>query len=81
MINQFQFFDEDSIKQLSNLKSPLFYNNYHNILLESLNKIYLIANDARIQGIDVSNKIESRIVYDLADQSQLKCMTLISQID
>ena len=68
MINQFQFLDEDSIKQLSNLKSPLFYNNYHNILLESLNKIYLIANDARIQGIDVSNKIESRIVYDLADR-------------
>ncbi|HEU5172135.1 MAG TPA: DNA polymerase II large subunit, partial [Nitrososphaeraceae archaeon] len=36
--------------------------------LESLNKIYLIANDARIQGIDVSDRIESRIVYDLADR-------------
>ncbi|HSF00349.1 MAG TPA: DNA polymerase II large subunit, partial [Nitrososphaeraceae archaeon] len=68
MINQFQFLDENSIQELGNLKSPLFYNNYHNILLESLNKIYLIANDARIQGIDVSDGIESRIVYDLADR-------------
>ena len=68
MINQFQFLDENSIQELGNLKSPFFYNNYHNILLESLNKIYLIANDARIQGIDVSDGIESRIVYDLADR-------------
>src|SRR5918995_1781997 len=68
MINQFQFLDENSIAELRNLKSPLFYNNYHNTILESLNKIYLIANDARIQGIDASDKIESRIVYDLADR-------------
>ena len=68
MINQFQFLDENSIRELSNLKSPFFYNDYHNNLLESLNKIYLIANDARIQGIDVSERIESRIVYDLADR-------------
>jgi DNA polymerase II large subunit len=68
MIKQFQFLDENSIAELRNLKSPLFYNNYHNAILESLNKIYLIANDARIQGIDVSDKIESRIVYDLADR-------------
>jgi len=68
MINQFQFLDENSIAELRNLKSPLFYNNYHNTILESLNKIYLIANDARIQGIDASDNIESRIVYDLADR-------------
>ncbi|MDF2736382.1 MAG: polC [Nitrososphaeraceae archaeon] len=68
MINEFQFLDENSIEELRNLKSPLFYNNYHNTILESLNKIYLIANDARIQGIDASDKIESRIVYDLADR-------------
>ena len=68
MINQFQFLDENSIEELRNLKSPLFYNNYHNTILESLNKIYLIANDARIQGIDASDRIESRIVYDLADR-------------
>ncbi|HJU58501.1 MAG TPA: DNA polymerase II large subunit [Nitrososphaeraceae archaeon] len=68
MINQFQFLDENSIRELSNLKSPFFYNDYHNNLLESLNKIYLIANDARLQGIDVSERIESRIVYDLADR-------------
>ena len=68
MINQYQFLDENSIEELRNLKSPLFYNNYHNTILESLNKIYLIANDARIQGIDASDKIESRIVYDLADR-------------
>src|SRR5918994_2601190 len=68
MINQYQFLDENSIEELRNLKSPIFYNNYHNTILESLNKIYLIANDARIQGIDASDKIESRIVYDLADR-------------
>ena len=33
------------------------------------------------QGIDVSEKIESRIVYDLADEKTLKCMILTLQID
>ena len=68
MINHFQFLDEDSITELRNLKSPLFYNKYHNEILESVNQIYLIANLARKQGIDTSDKIESRIVYDLADR-------------
>ncbi len=68
MINHFQFLDDNSITELRNLKSPLFYNKYHNDILESLNQIYLIANVARKQGIDTSDKIESRIVYDLADR-------------
>ena len=68
MNDQYHFLDENSIQELSNLKRPLFYNNYHDNLLNLLNKIYLIASDARIQGIDVSEEIESRIVYDLADR-------------
>ncbi|HJT83522.1 MAG TPA: DNA polymerase II large subunit [Nitrososphaeraceae archaeon] len=68
MINHFQFLDDNSITELRNLKSPLFYNKYHNDILESVNQIYLIANVARKQGIDTFDKIESRIVYDLADR-------------
>jgi DNA polymerase II large subunit len=68
MINHFQFLDDNSITELRNLKSPFFYNKYHNDILESVNQIYLIANVARKQGIDTFDKIESRIVYDLADR-------------
>jgi DNA polymerase II large subunit len=68
IVNQFQLLDDNSLYELNILKSPSFYNNYHIKILESLNKIYQIAYDARKQGIDVSEKIESRIVYDLADR-------------
>ena len=64
----YNFLDENSLQELSNLKRPPFYNNYHNTLLNFLNEIYLIASNARSQGIDVSEIIESRIVYDLADR-------------
>ena len=63
----YNLLDENSLQELSSLKRPSFYHNYHNNLLNFLNEIYLIASDARLQGIDVSEKIESRIVYDLAD--------------
>ena len=68
MNDQYHFLDENSIQELNNLKRPLFYNDYHDDLLNLLNKIYLIASDARKQGIDVSEKIESRIVYGLDDR-------------
>ncbi|HEU5462259.1 MAG TPA: DNA polymerase II large subunit, partial [Nitrososphaeraceae archaeon] len=64
----YNFLDENSLQELNNLKRPPFYNNYHNTLLNFLNEIYLIASNARSQGIDVSEIIESRIVYDLADR-------------
>ena len=64
----YNLLDENSLQELSSLKRPSFYHNYHNNLLNFLNEIYLIASDARLQGIDVSEKIESRIVYDLADR-------------
>src|SRR5919106_5111559 len=64
----YNLLDENSLQELSSLKRPSFYNNYHNNLLNFLNEIYLIASSARLQGIDVSEKIESRIVYDLADR-------------
>ena len=77
MKDQYHFLDENSIQELSNLKRPLFYNDYHDNLLNLLNKIYLIASDARTQGIDVSEKIESRIVYDLADRvAKMHVLTL-----
>jgi DNA polymerase II large subunit len=68
MNDQYHFLDENSLQELSKLKRPPLYNNYHNNLLNLLNETYLIASDARSQGIDVSEKIESRIVYDLADR-------------
>ena len=64
----YNLLDENSLQELSSLKRPFFYHNYHKNLLNFLNEIYLIASDARLQGIDVSEKIESRIVYDLADR-------------
>src|SRR5918993_943545 len=64
----YNLLDENSLQELSSLKRPSFYHNYHKNLLNFLNEIYLIASDARLQGIDVSEKIESRIVYDLADR-------------
>src|SRR5829696_2864114 len=64
----YNLLDENSLQELSSLKRPSFYHNYHNNLLNFLNEIYLIASDARLEGIDVSEKIESRVVYDLADR-------------
>jgi hypothetical protein len=66
MNDQYHFLDENSLQELSKLKRPPLYNNYHNNLLNLLNETYLIASNARSQGIDVSEKIESIIDYDLA---------------
>ena len=42
MKDQYHFLDENSIQELSNLKRPLFYNDYHDNLLNLLNKIYYL---------------------------------------
>ncbi|MDX1371796.1 MAG: DNA polymerase II large subunit, partial [Nitrososphaeraceae archaeon] len=68
MTNFFSILNENSIKELKKLKRPLSYEKYHTTLLASVYEIYQRVLEARSKGLDVSNNIESQIVYDLADR-------------
>lgn len=68
MKNFFSILNENSIKELKKLKRPLSYEKYHTTILASVYEIYERILEARSKGLDVSNYIESQIVYDLADR-------------
>jgi DNA polymerase II large subunit len=47
---------------------PAYYMNYQQDILRKVEQIYELALKARKIGLDASNKIESKIAYDLADR-------------
>ncbi|MDQ4073135.1 MAG: DNA polymerase II large subunit, partial [Thermoproteota archaeon] len=59
--------DEAKIR-LKNIAIPEYYTHYHSNILEQVNNIFTIAQKARQKGYDVTNYIESKIAYDLADR-------------
>ena len=58
----------DGITRLRNIPMPSYYMNYQQDILRKVEQIYELALKARKIGLDVSNKIESKIAYDLADR-------------
>jgi DNA polymerase II large subunit len=58
----------DGITRLRNVPMPSYYMNYQQDILRKVEQIYELALKARKIGLDVSNKIESKIAYDLADR-------------
>ncbi len=59
--------DEAKVR-LENISIPQYYLDYQINILEHVNKIYIIAQKARQRGIDVTNYVEPKIAYDLADR-------------
>src|SRR5919109_2318474 len=47
---------------------PAYYLNYQHNILESVGKNFDLASKARIMGLDFSEYVEPKIVYDLADR-------------
>jgi DNA polymerase II large subunit len=47
---------------------PAYYLNYQHNILESVGKNFDLASKARIMGLDFSEHVEPKIVYDLADR-------------
>src|ERR671936_631535 len=47
---------------------PAYYLNYQHNILESVGKNFDLATKARIMGLDFSEYVEPKIVYDLADR-------------
>lgn len=59
--------DEAKIR-LKGIPIPQYYLKYQNDILEQINKIYTITQNARDRGIDVTNIVEPKIAYDLSDR-------------
>ena len=47
---------------------PVYYLNYQRNILENVGKNFDLASKARIMGLDFSEHVEPKIVYDLADR-------------
>ena len=59
--------DEANIR-LENISIPIYYERYHNNILRQVDKLYTMAQKAREKGYDVTNFVEPKIAYDLADR-------------
>ena len=59
---------EESKTRLSNISMPGYYVQYHNDLLNQVEKLHTLAQNARKKGIDVTNYVEPKIAYDLSDR-------------
>jgi DNA polymerase II large subunit len=58
----------DGIARLRNIHMPAHYMNYQQDILRKVEQIYELALKARKIGLDASNRVESKIAYDLADR-------------
>src|SRR5690349_18394513 len=59
---------EDAEILLENIHMPQYYLNYQHCILKIVQKTFELATKARKRGLDVSDIVESKIVYDLADR-------------
>ena len=59
--------DEAKIR-LENISMPSYYEKYHLDLLRQVDRLYAMALKARQKGYDVTNYVEPKIAYDLADR-------------
>ena len=58
----------DSRKCLKNLTLPQYYVNYQESILENVQRTFDIGAEARMKGIDVTDRVESKIAFDLSDR-------------
>ena len=59
--------DEAKIR-LDNISMPSYYVKYQLGLLEQVQRLHTMAQKARDKGLDVTNYVEPKIAYDLADR-------------
>jgi DNA polymerase II large subunit len=59
---------EDAEILLENIHMPQYYLNYQHCILKNIQKTFELATRARKRGLDVSDKVEPKIAYDLADR-------------
>jgi DNA polymerase II large subunit len=58
----------DGTTRLRNIHIPAYYSDYQQDILRKVEQIYELSSKARKTGLDVSETIESKIAYDLADR-------------
>ncbi|HEU4443159.1 MAG TPA: DNA polymerase II large subunit [Nitrososphaeraceae archaeon] len=58
----------DSKSSLKNLALPEYYVNYQASILQSVQKILDVGIEARRRGIDVTERVEPKIAFDLSDR-------------
>ena len=71
--------DEAELR-LKDVHMPAYYLNYQHNILKNVQKTFEYAAKARKLGLDVSDGVEPKIAYDLADRVE-KCIISILQID
>lgn len=59
---------EDAVVRLKDVRMPRYYLNYQYNILEKVQSNYRLATRARKKGLDVSDVVETKIAYDLADR-------------
>ena len=59
---------DDAEILLKNVSMPQYYLNYQHFILKIVQKTFELATKARKRGLDVSDIVEPKIAYDLADR-------------
>ena len=59
---------EEAKIRLKDISIPRYYADYQLNILNQVNELYNVIQKARQKGCDVTNKIESKIAYDLSDR-------------
>src|ERR687886_1553434 len=59
---------EDAEMRLKDVRIPEYYRNYQHDVLKNVQKSLELATTARKTGLDVSDTVEPKIAYDLADR-------------
>jgi len=59
---------DDAEILLKNVSMPQYYLNYQHCILKNVQKTFELATKARKRGLDVSDIVEPKIAYDLADR-------------
>ncbi|MBV9178488.1 MAG: DNA polymerase II large subunit [Nitrososphaeraceae archaeon] len=59
---------DDAEILLKNIHMPQYYLNYQQCILKNVQQAFEVATKARKKGLDVSDIVETKIAYDLADR-------------
>lgn len=59
---------EEAKKRLEKIPIPQYYMDYQIDLLKQVDSLYTLAQKARQRGLDITNHVEPKIAYDLADR-------------
>ena len=59
---------DEAVLRLKDVRMPAYYLNYQHNILKNVQKNFELAAKARKLGLDVSDGVEPKIAYDLADR-------------